>query len=740
MNKSLKANIIILILFTQIAISAYCQDFKWDNIAVSSPLQDDIAEAILQTSNGLIWIGTVNNGLWSYDGYELNYINPAWYNIPSNCFKYIISLYESTDSTIWIGTKYNGVTILNPYKGEARILSIKDNPAVSEALNRVYDFYSDSNDILWMASHKGLVMYNKASKEIKIFQTDLPPHQHNNWDPSVLRCIVPDKEDPDKLWIGGLNGLFTFDKISFQLKSFRHPANLYKDFKGMNILPVHRQYLITDILSIDHRIYLSSWGGGILEYDMLNGSWKKHIFENYTPSKSLDENIVHNLALQDDIIFFTAGTRIAKFDINDGTINFMEIPDNSKSENFYKVVAVNDHALWFSTYGQGIYRMIRSNLSKNTKGKTVLIINNICFDNNIVFSLFKNKIPDTLYLTPDNNTINLEVTLVNPLDTNAVEYQYQLTGYDHGWISNGISRNIEYSNMPGNLFTLKLRARQEGGEWTSLPNIVINKEVYFYKHRWFIIFCFALLIAIISIFYIARVKSIRIKSNIQNQMIEIKLQALQSQMNPHFTFNALNSINNFILNNNTEKASHFLTTFSRLIRQILNNSKQPLVSLTDELQALKWYIELEQLRFENRFTYNITIYNNIDQDSIRIPPLMLQPYVENAIWHGLMYKEGKGNIDISISLSDDQLLFRITDDGIGRDKAATYKSKYENKTESLGLKLSNDRIKMLYKLYKIEAKCRIVDLYDKNNDPEGTMVEIILPMITKKNHYESTDN
>ena len=156
-----------------------------------------------------------------------------------------------------------------------------------------------------------------------------------------------------------------------------------------------------------------------------------------------------------------------------------------------------------------------------------------------------------------------------------------------------------------------------------------------------------------------------------------------------------------------------------------------MVSLSDELQALRLYIELEQLRFENHFYYRIDVDDCIDTDRIQVPPLLLQPYVENAIWHGLMHKDTEGNIDILIEKENDQLLFKIIDDGIGREKALLYKSKYDSNKKSLGMSITKDRVGLLNKLYQIKATSKIVDLYDEHDNSKGTMVEISIPVITK---------
>jgi LytS/YehU family sensor histidine kinase len=173
-------------------------------------------------------------------------------------------------------------------------------------------------------------------------------------------------------------------------------------------------------------------------------------------------------------------------------------------------------------------------------------------------------------------------------------------------------------------------------------------------------------------------------AELQQQKTEMEMQALRAQMNPHFIFNSLNSINRFILQNERQQASEYLTKFSKLVRMILQNSQAPLISLEAELEALGLYLEMEALRFNYHFDYKITTSKDLDIEVLQVPPLILQPYVENAIWHGLMHKEEKGHLNIEVLEKDDQLYFSISDNGIGRQKARELASKTATKHKSMG--------------------------------------------------------
>jgi hypothetical protein len=213
------------------------------------------------------------------------------------------------------------------------------------------------------------------------------------------------------------------------------------------------------------------------------------------------------------------------------------------------------------------------------------------------------------------------------------------------------------------------------------------------------------------------------------QLAQAETKALRAQMNPHFIFNCLNSINSFVIDQKHEMASDYLIKFSKLIRLILDNSRSEMISLNKELDTLKLYVLLESARFDNKFTCVYHIADDIITDSIMIPPMLLQPYVENAIWHGLMQKEGEGTITIEIKEERAEYIkISISDDGIGREKAAELKSKSATH-RSHGLKVTSQRIDMMNKLNSTGAQVKILDLKDDQGNATGTRVELIIPVM-----------
>jgi hypothetical protein len=221
---------------------------------------------------------------------------------------------------------------------------------------------------------------------------------------------------------------------------------------------------------------------------------------------------------------------------------------------------------------------------------------------------------------------------------------------------------------------------------------------------------------------IQRLEGERSKAALQQRAKELEVQALRSQMNPHFIFNCLNAINRFILGHETEAASDYLTKFSRLMRMIMNHSRHSLITLAEEIEMLQLYLGMEQLRFKDAFDYRIDVEEDLDTDEVRLPPLLIQPFVENAVWHGLMHKEERGSLLVRLRVHGDQLTCVIRDNGVGRKRAGMLKSKSAEKHKSMGMQITAERMALLTGPGESSPFFHIEDLYDETGAPAGTQV------------------
>jgi two-component system LytT family sensor kinase len=204
----------------------------------------------------------------------------------------------------------------------------------------------------------------------------------------------------------------------------------------------------------------------------------------------------------------------------------------------------------------------------------------------------------------------------------------------------------------------------------------------------------------------------------------LALKSMRSQMNPHFIFNALNSVNSFIAVNDERNANRYLSEFSVLMRSVLENSDEDFILLTKEIELLELYVKLEHNRFKEKFDYQINIDKTIDLAQFSIPPMLLQPYIENAIWHGLRYRKEKGTLEISVYKKDSETIsISIIDDGIGRTKSQELKTKNQLKQKSKGMSTIKNRITILNNMYKERISVTVSDVLETG---EGTKVELLL--------------
>ncbi len=248
------------------------------------------------------------------------------------------------------------------------------------------------------------------------------------------------------------------------------------------------------------------------------------------------------------------------------------------------------------------------------------------------------------------------------------------------------------------------------------------------RYQWWSIFGLVVVIGLL----VFAIFSMRQKSKIQqkhNMMLDLK--ALRTQMNPHFIFNALNSVNNFIAKNDELNANKYLVRFSKLMRSILDNSDLDFIPLSKEIELLELYLQLENMRFPDKFNFEFEVDKSIDIKQFEIPPMLIQPHIENAIWHGLRYKEQDGKLSVRLNQEGEYLKITVEDNGIGRTKSKELKTDNQKATKSRGIKNTEKRMEILSKIYKQKIR---IEISDVEADGSGTRVEIWIPKAINSRH------
>jgi hypothetical protein len=337
---------------------------------------------------------------------------------------------------------------------------------------------------------------------------------------------------------------------------------------------------------------------------------------------------------------------------------------------------------------------------------------------------------ESIDLKSDQNTLDIQFqALAFPSDRH-ISYSYKVDGLHEHWNALGKNHSVTLSKLPPGsyIFQVKVGGPTDIGPIKQLKFVIARP---FYLRVWFFLLCGLILISGIILIYKYRVRRIKRqeaeKTRIHKEMAELELQALRAQMNPHFMFNSLNSIKNYILRHESEKAAEYLSNFAHLIRMILQNSRETSVSLQDELETLLLYIDLEKLRFRDGFDFTCQIDDRIDTSYVQVPPMIVQPFIENAIWHGLLHKEDDRHLAIRVSQNNGSVICEIEDNGIGREKAMLIKSKSATRYKSMGMGITSDRIALLNSMNALGIRVDVTDKINLRGEPDGTLVKIQIP-------------
>lgn len=345
----------------------------------------------------------------------------------------------------------------------------------------------------------------------------------------------------------------------------------------------------------------------------------------------------------------------------------------------------------------------------------------------------------SLTLEYNNNSLRLLFDVLT-FKTEKPSLVYVLkNGTTHYYHSSGYEINL--NNLLPGTYELAVYAANNNTLLNTVPfTMYFTIRPAFWQSPWFLVLSALLLLALL-IFAVKKIiqrvkRKEREKADLNVAMAEYQLTALQAQMNPHFIFNVINSIQTYILDNEVQVAYDYLARFSKLVRLVLDNARDKMISLDKELEVLDIYIQLEQLRFGNRFTYQLHLDKDMDRDAITLPPMLLQPFVENAIWHGLMplEKSKQAVLSIRMQLRPGNIEMSVEDNGVGRERSAAIKKLSSHK--SAGLALTHQRMKVLDSLPGYSGvHIHITDLYDADQNACGTRVNIILPLNSSNNDY-----
>jgi ligand-binding sensor domain-containing protein len=674
--------------------------------------------ALIQAINGNIICGTSLGGTTVFDGRDYKLVD----GIEGFTSSIVQCFYYTPDSTLWVGTQDEGAFKFS--KSRLQHYTVKEGLAS----NNITDFALDALGNMWMAS---------ADSGVSVLQF---PHDtlhilnHYNTSTGLASNKISSlaSDNLSNIWIGTEDG--GIDKVNVPPDSLYQPViTHYSTQQGLTSNSIHA--IIADSLN---RVYIGTARG----ISIYNGK----SFFNVSKADGLGANNIYSLTL-DDRYNVWAGTergvdRISfEDDFTKVTVRHYGTEEGFKGVEVYRNSSCKDHQgnIWFGT----INGLVKYNAKEEPLDRAVPKIHLTGI------KLFFDKIEDTPYadsvsawfpippeltLPYDQNNLSFSFVGIHPRSPQGVRYKWILEGFSKDWSPPLADREATFSNLPPGNYTFKVLACNEYNIWNETPAVfTFSIQQPFWEQWWVKVAGGGAGAFIIWLIFYLRVKRIREKNRIiqeklemEKSILELEQEAARLQMNPHFIFNSLNSIQGFIATNDPFQAKRYLAKFARLMRLILENAREEFIPLRNEMDILENYLELEKLSINDKFDFTITTAEVIDPENIEIPPMMIQPFVENAIIHGIKKKEGKGVIHIRFEVKNELMTCTITDNGVGRKKSGEVNGQSRPNHKSTGISVTRKRLEQYGAHLRLNAGIEFLDL-EEAGKPAGTQVVISIP-------------
>ncbi len=662
-------------------------------------LSSNAVMSICQSRDGVIWLSTFDGGL---NKMATDTIQPIA-GVLSDSNNRIWASAEDNDGVMWFGTS-DGLYSMNQQG------TLKQFPSDSLPDRMVLELFRDSQGRIWVGTAKG-ACYLQEGRAISI---DAPKEMETR-----VRSIREDRTGA--LWFGTLKGVFRkSDNWSF-----------YGKEQGLPDLSVY-------CLEVDQ--YNRVWAGtqnGLSHFH--NGTFRTTTLDDVGAANTLNflhysENVLW-IGTNNGLYRMVCGQewdenaiQLRHFGLEEGLL--------SLETNLNACYTDHQNRLWFGTT-EGVMVIDKSVLQQNPQA-VVPELNLV----DLRINLLKQK-----WTMPCDRAFGLPISPVfgykqnhltfyfNGISTGSgkeVVYQYYLEGLDEDWKAQTSSNFATYSNLPYKSFVLHVRSRVADGPWSNEVTYAFSIKPPFWLTWWFILLEIAMVSGIVGYFVLIRRRVVSERQEkeqfqMKSRMLALEQQSLNSSMNRHFIFNALNSIQYYINRQDKLAANRYLSDFAKLIRKNLDNSAENMATLREEIERLGLYLKLEHMRFQDKFEYSVTVDPALEQDKIKVPAMLVQPFLENSIWHGLLPKKEAGRLDVMVKKLPGQIEWIITDNGVGIENSLSSKTSTDDHI-SKGMEITANRIELIKKMTGLEVKLHgPYQLEAKDNNTPGTRVEIILP-------------
>ena len=621
------------------------------------------------------------------------------------------SIIEDDRGWLWFGTGYQGIVLYQNNK--VRHFTVKEG--LRDNCNIF--LYKTTKGRLFATGDVGLteIVVSDGGNLISFNNHFLKPRYSQ--DATFNACV----EGHDNiLWCGSTEGLYYLKNDSL------YSYNL-----------IERRISITDIkIDSNGDLWILTIGDGIFQCKF-NAEHTPVLKAHYTVKEGLNTNVFMKILFDKEGNRWLTSYNGISFISRDGSmiVNF-DGNDIFLSSGFNNLFLYEDRSgkIWAGC-SKGIASFDPLTITKSSY-KPPAYITQVSLlnssDDVFAYALGGRKgLPEGLTLPHNKNYLRFQYVALDFTNRPNLQYYYQLKGLDTTWINGGNQRSVIYQNLPAGNYSFNVKALNSKGIWSQNATYMFSIRKPFWATWWFITLSTVFFATALVLIIKKRDKAIRKKAEMEGKLLadfnqkfsESELKALRAQMNPHFVFNILNAIEAYALDSNKEAASVMIQKFSRLTRLVLENSMNQLVPFENDLKSLQLYVELEQMRYADKFMVVFNIQEQITEGDYLIPPMIIQPFVENAILHGLRNKpNNSGILNLSASLQNGYIIVHVEDNGIGRVKATALKANNPIQKNSLGIKVTQDRISIYNNLNQDKkAQLEIQDLH------EGTRVVIRLP-------------
>jgi ligand-binding sensor domain-containing protein len=707
-------------------------------------MEDDIGNLWFATSDGV--------DIYSKPAYAFSHFThiPGIANSPEGYVTTAVA--EDKNSNLWLGYENDGLDYFNRKKATFSHYTHNPKNINSLACNKISALYMDGNSRLWIGLWCGIGfnMLNVNTHKFSFYRY-YTKTQERDW----YNDFAEDKNGNFYIGFWGANGLTGFDRDKGKfLKSYK------KKFRR-----TFNSRLITHI-TVDQQgtLWLTTTNSGVHSYFPDTDTATSYFSDDSIPNGLISNNII-DITTDKFGNIWLINDRLQKFIPETGTFVSFGNANGLTTSELASILADNNGKIWVSTINDGIFKFNPDNkkftqyvkqdgLESNsfTKARLKLKNGNLIFGCTNGFDIFdpdeikENKVIPTPYfgrlyvfdhiishdlemqtkvtLKPEQNVFTVELLSSDLVNPERYSYECKLEGYDDGWVNiDNTQRTVRYAAVSPGSYKLYYRIGNRTGKWSSKTSSITFKiQSPYYLTWWFI--ALVVMTVVILLYFFIKQREFDLKQKHRN--VELQQRLFRLQMNPHFIFNSLLAIQNFIYLHDRKEAGNYLSDFARLFRLILNNSKSEFILLDKEIETLNLYLKMQSLRYPDKFTYKIYIDPELDTEVIMIPPMLAQPMIENALEHGLYYKKGKGNIDIRFIHSNKNLIFEVEDNGIGITLAKK-KNISKSKHRSSALNITRERVKVLSKRHSFFAIFEIKELKDDNGKVTGTKVIFSLP-------------